>query len=146
METIGGISIGNIRDPKRLVVESDQAFQCTLDLQLPGGQIETVVYVANKDDVVETGQYVYEQIISGAAGEIEAFVMPEPTPESLEAGARYQRSVLLSTIDSVATNPLRWAEYNDEQKAVIAKYRQDLLDLPAQAGFPQEINWPVSPF
>jgi len=145
METIGGISIGNVREPKRLIPDSDQAFQCLVDLQLPGGQLETVHYVANKDDHVETGQYVYQQIVSGEAGEIVDFVIPTPSEETLADGVRHQRKMILVQLDAVVTNPLRWSEYSDEQKAAIAKYRQDLLDITDQPNFPTEITWPTSP-
>ena len=145
METIGNITIGNVRDPKRLIVGSDQAFQCTVDLQIPGGQVETVAYVANKDDHVETGKYVYEQIISGAAGEIEDFVMPVLTDEQLAEGARHQRTVLLGPVDAIVTNPLRWSELTPAQQEAISQYRRDLLDITDQEGFPTNIVWPQSP-
>lgn len=145
METIGGITIGNVREPQRLIKESDQMFQCLVDIQLPGGQLETVAYVANKDDHVETGKYVYQQIINGVAGKIVDHVPVEVTSEEMATGARYQRSILLNAVDTIVTNPLRWASYNEEQQAVIAKYRQDLLDITDQEGFPKDIVWPQSP-
>lgn len=40
-----------------------------------------------------------------------------------------------------------WSQVADApvDKAVWAAYRQALRDVPAQAGFPWEINWPVAP-
>ena len=40
-----------------------------------------------------------------------------------------------------------WTQLSDSQvdKAVWATYRQALRDLPAQAGFPHDITWPVKP-
>lgn len=137
--------LSNVRDVMRLIPGSDERFQCTVDLTL-NGVTETVGYVAVQDDVAETGQWVYEQIMSGAAGEIAEYTPPAPpTDEQLAELARNYRGHLLQQLDTVVTNPLRWPEYSDEVKALFAKYRQDLLDVPAQAGFPQEINWPVSP-
>ena len=137
--------LSNVRDVKRLAEGSDQRFQCTVDLTL-NGVTETVGYIADKDDVAETGQWVYAQIMSGDAGEIEDYSPPAPpTNEYLAEMARNDRGSRLRYLDTILTNPLRWESYSDEQKTVIAKYRQDLLDITDQAGFPQEINWPTSP-
>lgn len=40
-----------------------------------------------------------------------------------------------------------WSQVADApvDKAVWAAYRQALRDVPAQAGFPWEVNWPVAP-
>jgi hypothetical protein len=137
--------LSNVRDVQRLIEGSDQRFQCVVDLTL-NGVTETVGYIADKDDIAETGQWVYAQIMSGDAGEIEDYSPPAPpTDEYLAEMARNERGSRLRYLDTILTNPLRWAAYSEEQQTVIAKYRQDLLDVPAQAGFPQEINWPVSP-
>ena len=137
--------LSNVRDVKRLIEGSDQRFQCVVDLTMNGGT-EAVGYIADKDDVAETGQWVYAQIMSGEAGEIEDYSPPAPpTPEYLAEMARNDRDSRLRYLDTILTNPLRWAAYSDEQKTVISKYRQDLLDIPQQANFPTEITWPTSP-
>ena len=56
-----------------------------------------------------------------------------------KAAARAQRTVLLQQSD--------WTQVADapvDQQAWAA-YRQDLRDVPDQAGFPETINWPVAP-
>jgi hypothetical protein len=137
--------LSNVRDVKRLAEGSDQRFQCTVDLTL-NGVTEAVGYIADKDDVAETGQWVYAQIMSGDAGEIAEYTPPAPpTPEYLAEMARNERGSRLRYLDTIITNPLRWAAYSEEQQAVIAKYRQDLLDVPQQPNFPTEITWPTSP-
>lgn len=137
--------LSNVRDVKRLAEGSDQRFQCVVDLTM-NGLTEAVGYIADKDDVAETGQWVYAQIMSGEAGEIAEYEPPAPpTDEYLAEMARNDRDSRLRYLDTILTNPLRWAAYSDEQKTVISKYRQDLLDITDQEGFPQEINWPVSP-
>ena len=137
--------LSNVREAKRLIEGSDDRFQCLVDLTM-NGVTETVGYVADKNDVAETGQWVYNQIISGEAGEIEDYTPPTPpTDEELAEHARNERTRLLQYLDYIVSNPLRWASYSEEQQAVIAKYRQDLLDITTQLGFPQEITWPTSP-
>lgn len=137
--------LANVRNPKRLVEGSDERFQCLVDLTM-NGITEAVGYVAVKDDVAETGQWVYNQIISGAAGDIEDYSPPAtPTDAELAEHARNERTRLLQYLDYIVSNPLRWASYSEEQQAVIAKYRQDLLDITDQEGFPTNIVWPQSP-
>ena len=46
-------------------------------------------------------------------------------------------------IDSL--NPIRWASLTTEQQDAMTAYRQELLDVPAQEGFPWEVIWPVKP-
>jgi hypothetical protein len=137
--------LSNVRDVKRLAEGSDQRFQCIVDLTM-NGVTESVGYIADKDDVAETGQWVYTQIMSGEAGEIAEYEPPAPpTTEYLAEMARNDRDSRLRYLDTIITNPLRWAAYSSEQQTVIAKYRQDLLDVPQQANFPTEITWPTSP-
>lgn len=137
--------LSNVRDVKRMIEGSDERFQCTVDLTM-NGVTEAVGYVAVNNDVAATGQWVYEQIMSGAAGQIEEFTPPPPpTDEELAMSARAHRASLLQGVDVIVSNPLRWASYSEEQQSVIAEYRQDLLDITDQEGFPTTIVWPESP-
>ena len=43
------------------------------------------------------------------------------------------------------TNPLRWAELTEGKQAEWTQYRTNLLNLPAQAGFPNTVTWPTKP-
>lgn len=58
---------------------------------------------------------------------------------------RSKRSQLLSEMDIVVSNPLRWASMTTEQQKSWVDYRQALLDVPQQEGFPENINWPTKP-
>ena len=73
-----------------------------------------------------------------------------PTQAELDAelaanlrGQRDQR--LAGEVDPLVTNPLRWAELTDAKQAEWTQYRTDLLNLPAQAGFPNTVTWPTKP-
>jgi GH24 family phage-related lysozyme (muramidase) len=67
-----------------------------------------------------------------------------PTIEELEARARHKRNNLLKqTVDRI--NPLRWEYMTQEQKDAWISYRQTLLDVPQQQGFPINVQWPVKP-
>lgn len=54
-----------------------------------------------------------------------------------------RNTILQNTVDRV--NPVRYATLTTEQQAELAAYRQALLDVPAQAGFPNNISWPTKP-
>ena len=73
-----------------------------------------------------------------------------PTQAELDAAAaaavRMKRDALLSgEVDPVATNALRWAAMTDAQRQAWSDYRQVLLDIPQQVGFPHNVTWPSKP-
>lgn len=57
----------------------------------------------------------------------------------LADAARAERDQLLAACD--------WTQVNDApvDAAAWATYRQALRDVPAQAGFPEAVEWPVAP-
>lgn len=50
---------------------------------------------------------------------------------------------LRSEIDSL--NPIRWEALSTEQQDAWKTYREELLAIPQQEGFPWDIKWPVRP-
>lgn len=52
---------------------------------------------------------------------------------------------LVSQVDPVVSNPLRWADMTAEKQTEWAAYRRALLDITAQAGFPHSVVWPTKP-
>jgi hypothetical protein len=68
-----------------------------------------------------------------------------PTPTQLEeVGVRNNRNALLfKYVDSV--NQVRWSLLTPEQQSYLQEYRQKLLDVPQQAGFPFDVIWPTEP-
>lgn len=84
--------------------------------------------------------------VAGQALENGVLVNPTLSDVSLAAQARDIRDEKLRTeIDPVVTNPLRWADMSPSEQAAIAVYRQELLDVPQQAGFPNTHMWPNKP-
>ena len=65
--------------------------------------------------------------------------------ELAELAGRSDRNDLLKEMDEVVANPLRWASLSSEKQAEWAQYREDLLNVPQQSGFPLNITWPVKP-
>lgn len=61
---------------------------------------------------------------------------------------RYERDVRLRKCDKM--NPMRWASMTEEQQRAWVTYRQALLDVPQQEGFPwngdlDKAPWPTMP-
>ena len=83
-----------------------------------------------------------------ANGDVAAYVPPTQAELDAQAAAnvRAERDMKLSTeVDPIAGNALRWNALTAEQQQAWADYRQALLDVPQQAGFPHEVVWPTKP-
>ena len=85
--------------------------------------------------------------VMSANGDVAAYV--PPTQEELTAkaaqSARAERDQRLLPVDAIAGNALRWAALSEASQSKWATYRQALLDVPQQAGFPDNITWPQEP-
>jgi len=73
-----------------------------------------------------------------------------PTQESIDAEQaeiiRNQRNLeLFQEVDLIAGNALRWAALSPTDKEAWAVYRQALLDVTDQVGFPHNVAWPSKP-
>ena len=62
--------------------------------------------------------------------------VPEPTPQDVLV--RIERDSLLADTDWTASTDVTMS---DEMRT----YRQALRDVPSQAGFPDDVTWPVKP-
>jgi len=67
---------------------------------------------------------------------------PPPTEHEIRSERNYK---LRSEVDPEAGNVLRWAALTSEQQTALATYRTALLNVPAQAGFPDNVTWPTKP-
>jgi hypothetical protein len=106
---------------------------------------EFVLFTANSNDIYDHTKQIFNECVEGKWGSIAEFVPYVPTQEELAANARGQRDNLLQQLDSVVGNPLRWASFSTNQQTELANYRQALLDVPQQAGFPNIVDFPVKP-
>ena len=72
-----------------------------------------------------------------------------PTQAELDAAeaasVRADRDYRLVEVDAIAGNALRWAALDADTQAAWSAYRQALLDVPQQSGFPHDITWPTNP-
>ena len=105
-----------------------------------------VSFSADPKDKYEHSKEIYKKALAGDFGTIAEYEPPAPlTTEELSLQERLFRNQLLSEVDKIVGNPLRWASFSEAQQTVWANYRQALLDVPQQAGFPNTINWPTKP-
>jgi len=62
-----------------------------------------------------------------------------------EVEVRAERDKRLLEMDALLCNPIRWGLFDDTTQAEWATYRQALLDVPQQDGFPNTVTWPDKP-
>lgn len=67
-----------------------------------------------------------------------------PSEQYLAECARQRRNKYLGMyVDSI--NIIRWESLTEQKKQELKDYRQELLDVPQQLGFPTNIDWPTPP-
>jgi len=89
---------------------------------------------------LDPGNRHYAEIMRQVnAGELVVEPDPGPSEEQLAAQARSERDRLLDKSD--------WTQVPDApvDQSAWAEYRQALRDVPQQAGFPTDVNWPTKP-
>lgn len=70
----------------------------------------------------------------------------EEIDEMVAAHVRNERNLKLAVhVDPIAGNALRWSDLTSDQQQALRDYRQKLLDVPQQAGFPHNVTWPSKP-
>lgn len=99
-------------------------------------------------DPADTDMTVDNNVLLSAmaeAGDVAAYV--PPTQEEIDAAkaqaTRADRDQRLLVVDTIAGNALRWAGLTSAEQAEWSTYRQGLLDVPQQAGFPNTVTWPT---
>ena len=83
----------------------------------------------------------HNTIIDGVTSQVD-----HRSNEQKASDIRFARDELLVTeVDPIVTNPLRWAELSSTEQQQWTDYRTALLDVPQQSGFPNEVVWPTKP-
>tara|TARA_B100001059_G_C17680539_1_gene499473 strand:- start:653 stop:862 length:210 start_codon:yes stop_codon:yes gene_type:complete len=54
-------------------------------------------------------------------------------------------NLLVEDVDVLSSKLLWWEALPEETKQLWRNYRQALLDVPEQSGFPTDITWPTKP-
>ena len=135
------VTITEVRNAQSLNTENT-----LFDVEINHPEHGWIPYTLNPDD---TDMTVDNSVLLELIGsDYAAYVAPTQAEldAELSASLRAQRDQKLAEeVDPIVTNPLRWAELTDAKQAEWTQYRTDLLNLPAQAGFPNTVTWPTKP-
>ena len=63
--------------------------------------------------------------------------------QQIEIVKKKRDDLLSSRVDTI--NAVRWESFSEEEKQFWKSYRQELLDISKQEGFPWEVVWPINP-
>ncbi len=88
------------------------------------------------------GQAEGMEIVADSKGRPSLRPRPAPTELELADCARAERDILLKESDWVALHAM---EARESVPAKWEAYRKALRDVPQQAGFPNDIEWPEKP-
>ena len=104
-------------------------------------------YTLNPDDTDMTVNNNDLLAAMAKRGGVAPYVPPTQTELDAELSnqLRGQRNQLLFAVDAIAGNALRWSALDAKTQAAWSVYRQALLDVPQQSGFPNRVVWPVEP-
>ena len=132
------IIITEVRNAKSL-----QADNARIDVEILHPDYGWIPYGYNTAD---TDCTIDNEVILGLIADDFLPYVP-PTQDMLDAlqaaSVRAERNTRLEEVDAVAGNALRWADLDVDAQEAFSAYRQALLDVPQQSGFPNEINWPT---
>ena len=118
-----------------------------IECEISHAEFGWIPYGLNPDDTDMTVNNDDLLAAMAKAGDVAAYVPPTQAEldEALSAQIRMDRDALLSKVDAIAGNTLRWSALDAKAQEAWAAYRQALLDIPQQSSFPISVNWPVKP-
>lgn len=124
-------------------INSEGWITCDIDHPSHGWMPYTLNPLERDPKAEFSNQELLKDILS--SGQLEPYVPPTEAELIAQKSdkVRLKRNRMLRTVDRVVSNPLRWANFDDVTRQEIADYRQELLDVPQQAGFPDDVLWPV---
>ena len=135
------IRITQVRNAKSL-----QADNARMDVEInhpTHGWIPYTVDPADTDTTINN-----DEVMALIGTDFAAYVAPtaEELAETAAAQVRGERdNILVTVVDPLVSNSLRWADLTSDKQAEWSQYRTDLLGVPQQAGFPTDITWPTKP-
>ena len=132
------ITITEVRNAASL-----QADNLRIDVEINHPEYSWIPYTVDPTDTDTTIDN--EEVMALIGTEFADYVAP--TQEELDAALaidiRADRNARLLEVDSIAGNALRWSELTPASQDKWSQYRIDLLAVPQQSGFPNNITWPT---
>ena len=133
------ITITQVRNAASL--QSDNA---RIDVEINHPDYGWIPYTIDPSDTDTTINN--DEVMALIGTDFAAYVAPTDAELATAAAAEVRStrdSLLRSDVDPVAGNALRWAALTSEQQTAWATYRTALLNVPEQAGFPDNVTWPT---
>jgi hypothetical protein len=126
--------------------QSKNAANTIMDVEINHPEYGWIPYLLTDYDTDTT---IDNDAVMALIGDDFAAYVP-PTQAELDADAaaevREKRDRRLVTeVDPIVSNALRWADLTAAKQAEWTQYRTDLLNVTDQAGFPHDITWPTKP-
>ena len=135
------ITITEVRNAQSL-----QADNTRMDVEINHPDYGWIPYTLDPSDTDMTINN--DEVMALIGTDFSAYVAPTQAELDTETAAnvRVERNdILFRVVDPLVSNPLRWAEMIADKQSEWSQYRTDLLNVPQQAGFPNNITWPVEP-
>ena len=128
----------NYRNAKHI---SEGRIDCEIEHPVHGW-IPYTLDPADTDTTVDN-----DELLLAIGADAVAYVPPtqEELDVALATSIRAERNGILLEVDAYVSNPLRWSELDAPTQALWATYRQALLDVPQQEGFPHTHTFPEEP-
>ena len=130
------IEIAEVRNARSLQADNQR-----FDVEINHPELGWIPYTLDPSD---TDMTIDNTELRSLIGSDFAPYVP-PTQEELDAEAaasvRSERNRrLVSEVDPIVSNPLRWADLSSQEQSDVSAYRLALLDVPQQSGFPNAIQ------
>lgn len=104
-----------------------------------------IPFTASPNDPERHGRNIFAGCLAGDHGPIADYVPPPlPSTEQLASEVRVKRNAALTASDWTQL-PDAQAAMSESMRLAWAAYRQALRDVSNQPGFPQTVEWPVTP-
>ena len=134
------ITITEVRNAASL-----QSDNLRMDVEINHPQHGWIPYTVDPADTDTT--ISNDEVMALIGANFTAYVAPTQAEldAALAAEVRADRDARLMEVDAIAGNALRWSALDADTQAAWATYRQALLDVPQQAGFPNTVAWPTTP-
>lgn len=112
----------------------------TFDCEVNHPVFGWIPFTASAEDVEQSGRDAHASIVSGLAGAVLPYV--PPTADEVATQVRAVRDQKLTRFDSdLYRNQFYWDALTQAQRDERLAYRQALLDVPEQDGFPCAVVW-----
>ena len=134
------ITITEVRNAASL-----QSDNLRMDVEINHPQYGWIPYTldpADSDTTIDN-----DKVLALIGTDFAAYVPPTQAEldSALASEVRADRDGRLTEVDAIAGNALRWAALDAATQAAWSAYRQALLDVPQQSGFPTSVTWPTKP-